>query len=84
MDTDDNKNEVNEPAGTYGPFHGKRIRIFTSFEEAAEAEALAAAEKSPIQRLRDTVQLIMRVYGLTEEDLRNRKRSNRIKIIRYK
>ncbi|MES2703143.1 MAG: hypothetical protein V4649_10915 [Bacteroidota bacterium] len=78
---DNSNNKINEPQSSYGAFHGKRISIFTSFEDAARAEALVAAQQSPIERLRETVELILRVYGVTREELNNRKKSNRITIL---
>lgn len=71
------KNEVNDPGVSYG--EGKnRIVIFRSFEEEAEYNAKEAAEKNPIQGIKDTVGLILRVYGFTQESLRKRKSSNEI------
>ncbi len=42
----------------------KTIRIFHSFEEAAEYEDRINALRTPVQRLKDTVALISRVYGV--------------------
>jgi hypothetical protein len=81
MDEKDNKkkeeNKVNDPGVSYG--EGKnRIVFFNSFEEEAEYNAKEAAEKNPIQGIKDTVGLILRVYGFTQESLRDRKSSNEI------
>ena len=71
------ENEVNDPGVSYG--EGKnRIVIFKSFEEEAEYNAKEAAEKNPIQGIKDTVGLILRVYGFTQESLKERKSSNEI------
>ena len=59
-----------------------RIRIYKSFEEQAADEAAEVAAQPPLQRIKETVELILRVYGVTREDLINRKRSNRINIIK--
>lgn len=71
------KNELNDPGVSYG--EGKsRIVFFKSFEEEAEYNAKEAAEKNPIQGIKDTVRLILQVYGFTQESLRERKPSNEI------
>jgi len=71
------KNEVNDPGVSYG--EGKsRIVFFKSFEEEAEYNAKEASEKNPIQGIKDTVGLILRVYGFTQESLRERKSSDEI------
>jgi hypothetical protein len=59
-----------------------RINIFNSFEEASKKEIQDILEQPPIDRLRQTVELILRVYNVTRESLKERKSSNRIKIIR--
>ena len=52
---------------------GMKLRIFNSWEEAAAADAQDAIRQSPIDRIRETVALILRVYGVTEDDLRKRR-----------
>ena len=76
-----NENKVNDPGVSYGEGK-KRIVFFNSFEEEAEYNAKEAAEKNPIQGLKDTVGLILRIYGFTQESLRQRKPSNEIIIDR--
>ena len=61
----------------------KKIRIYTSHEERAAAEAAESAGQTPVERLRETVELILRVYGVTREELAARKKSKRITITRY-
>ena len=78
------QHELNEPTPSYGAKPKPRLRIYNSFEEAAEAEARDAAEQSPIERIRETVELILRVYGVTREELMARKKTRRITIIRSK
>jgi hypothetical protein len=60
---------------------GKQISFFDSYEDAQAASDSAAAAKAPEQRLADTVQLILRTYGVTEAQLKERIRDNRLKII---
>lgn len=61
--------------------HKIKLRIYNSFEEATRSEAADAANKSRLDGLRDTVALIMRVYGVTEESLRERRKKLHIKIL---
>jgi hypothetical protein len=61
-----------------------KLQVYKSFEEQAAAEAAEAANQTPLDRIRETVELILRVYGVSREDLINRKKSNRIKVIQYK
>lgn len=42
-----------------------RINIFKSVEEQNEASYEAASKQSPEERIKETVQLILRVYSLT-------------------
>ncbi len=82
-ENEEEKREVNEPVAGYGALRGKKVRFFHSFEEAEAAENEDAANKPPIQRILDTVQLILRTYGFTQETLNKRPRSNKITIIKY-
>lgn len=71
------ENEVNDPGVSYG--HGQHnIVFFNSFEEENKYTAKKAAEKDPIEGLKDTVGLILQIYGFTQESLRGRKSSNEI------
>lgn len=45
---------------------GKDFKVFSSIEAANEADYLSAALQDPIDRLRETVQLILRVYPINE------------------
>ncbi|MET3115583.1 hypothetical protein AAKU52_003333 [Pedobacter sp. CG_S7] len=58
-----------------------RIRIFNSFEEAKETEIQDIIRQSPIERLRHTVELILRVHQVSREDLKNRTATGKIRII---
>jgi hypothetical protein len=60
-----------------------KLRVFKSWEEAEDAEAAAAALRTPVEQIRDTVALILRVYGVTQEELNKRRGKLRIKILRY-
>lgn len=60
-----------------------RIHIYNSFEEQQAADIAAELAKSPVERLRETVELILRVYGVTREELKSRPKSKRINIVRY-
>jgi hypothetical protein len=54
------------------------LLFFNSFEEENEYTARKSAEKDPIEGIKDTVNLILRIYGFTQESLRARKSSNEI------
>lgn len=58
-----------------------RIYIFNSFEAAKEKEINDIIKQSPVDRLRQTVELILRVYKVSREDLKNRTASHKIRII---
>ncbi len=58
-----------------------RIRIFNSFEEAKETEIQDIIKQSPIDRLRHTVELILRVHQVSREDLKRRTATGKIRII---
>ena len=60
-----------------------KLRIYKSFEEAAQAEAQNAARQPPKERMKEAVELILRVYGVTQKQLNNRKGKLHIKIISY-
>ena len=75
---DEENNKLNEPQTSYGAQPKMKLRIFKSFEEAAEAEAQDAALRTPEQRIKDTVELILRVYGVTREEIKARNKKLRI------
>ena len=77
-------NELNEQDAAYGDVRKRRVRIFGSFEEAAEAEAQDTVRQSPVERIKETVELILRAYGVTREDLKTRERKHHVTIIRRK
>ncbi len=44
-----------------------KITVYRDFSHAAEDEAKYIANQSPIDRIRETVQLILRVYSMNEK-----------------
>jgi len=58
-----------------------RIHIFNSLEAAKEKEIQDIIKQSPVDRLRQTVELILRVYHVSREDLKNRTATRKIRII---
>jgi len=58
------------------------LRIYRSFEEAARSEAMIDARKPPLEGLRETVELILRAYGVTREQLIERRKKMHINIIK--
>jgi len=60
------------------------ITIHHSFEEMETAQARDAASLDPVEGLRQTVELILRVYSTNREELKKRVRANRITITQYK
>jgi len=58
-----------------------RIRIFNSFEEANTFEIQHIIKQSAIDRLQHTVELILRVYQVSREDLKRRPAGGKIRII---
>jgi hypothetical protein len=62
--------------------NNRRIKIFNSLEESKQDEINYIINQSPIERLRQTVELILRVYNVTRESLKEKKQSNRITIIK--
>ena len=59
------------------------LRIYKTVQEQQLAEAQANAEQSPIERLRETVELILRVYGVSRGDTTQRKKNMHIQITQY-
>lgn len=45
----------------------RKISIYTSFDQAAEAEEKYIAQQNPIDRIKETVQLILRIYSIHEK-----------------
>lgn len=79
-DPSEKNEQLNEPLVPYGTRRLGKLQIFKSFEEAAEAEALQYALQAPIERIRETVELILRTYGVTREQLIARRKKLHITI----
>lgn len=47
-------------------YKSKTISIFNSLSEADEYWAIKAAEQNPVDRIKETVQLILKVYPLKD------------------
>jgi len=45
----------------------KNIKIHSGFDAAAEARAIYVAQQNPVDRIKETVQLILRVFPLSEK-----------------
>mgnify|MGYP001257705167 CR=1 FL=1 len=60
-----------------------KIKIYNSYDQMEELQLKQALRKDPLTGLRETVELILRVYGVTREDLNKRTRENRIRIVHY-
>lgn len=76
-ENNDDKDKVNEPELSYSTGN-KRMIFFNSFEEENEYNAKQAAAENPVIRLKNTVEIILRVYGFTRESLLKRESSNAI------
>ena len=59
----------------------KKLRIYNSHEAAAADEAKTVSLQSPVERIRETVELILRVYNVTRTQLNLQKKNNRITIV---
>ncbi len=75
--TSEEKDKVAEPSAAYHNF-----KIFSSFEEAEIFQIKSILKQTPAQRIKDTVELILRIYGVTREQLKERKRDNKVTILR--
>jgi hypothetical protein len=84
-----NDNTKNHPfqeikSATPGVPVPNRIKIFNSLEESEQDKINYIINQSPVERLRQTVELILRVYNVTRESLKEKKHSKRINIIKAK
>lgn len=70
-----------KPTSTEKPYETRKIRVFHSFEEQEEYEYSQILNQNPLDRIKDTVELILRVYNTSREELSQRKMSNRIKFL---
>jgi hypothetical protein len=60
----------------------KTVHIYSNFEEAEAAQIKKVACQSPEERIKETVELILRAYGVTREELKDRKTNNTVTIHR--
>ena len=60
----------------------KKIVVYKTFEEGEAMEIEETLKMTPEERIEKTVNLILRVYNTSREELRSRPRSRRITIIR--
>ena len=74
-----------EQSGNVTSVRGKnhlKLRIFHSFEEQEAAEIADLLTQSPMERIRETVALILRVYGIPENELIKRREKLHLTIIK--
>jgi len=60
----------------------KKIVVYKTFEEGEAMEIEETLKMTPEERIEKAVNLILRVYNTSREELRSRPRSRRITIIR--
>lgn len=60
------------------------IIVYPTFEDMDEARTRRAASCDPVKGLAETVELILRVYGVSRQDLKKRFQKNTITILRTK
>jgi hypothetical protein len=63
----DAENKKKEESPSRVLFTSKDIKIFSDAEAASAAERDFILNQSPIERIRETVQLILRVYPIKEK-----------------
>ena len=78
MNDDNTNSELNEPSAEYSL--NKRITFFGSNEEAELYHHEQMANKTPLQRLHDTVELIKKVFA--KELAEKPKNANRITFLK--
>ena len=60
----------------------KRLVILDSFEQMNETDIQEMADTLPVDRIRNSVELILRAHGVTREQLLKKGRSTKVEIIR--
>lgn len=78
-DETQNSTFLNEP----DTLHVSNLQIARSFDESEILDARQLLREDPIQRLRNTVELILRVYGFSRATLQKRIADHRIHIVSY-
>ncbi len=58
------------------------VKIFQSYEEMNHSDIEEMASIPPEERIRNTVNLILRAYGVTREELNLRKNKTKVTILR--
>lgn len=72
--------ELKEPSIGYQTKN--TFKIFNSFEESKQNGIDFIIKQSPIERIQQTIALILRAYGVTNQDLRNRAKNNTIRVVK--
>jgi hypothetical protein len=71
---------VNEPSPVRGLLSGKKVRVFNSFEEQEDEMIEYWASITPLQRLTHLYEMIKISFRLTEEDMRGKHISGKVRI----
>ncbi len=79
---DDNEN-MHEPPVAYSVTPPGRMRFFTSFQQQEDEMISYWASITPLQRLKHLHEMIVHSFGLTDEQLKNPRLSNRLTIVSY-
>ncbi|MBK7310942.1 MAG: hypothetical protein IPI93_09160 [Sphingobacteriaceae bacterium] len=59
-------------------YRSERISVFDSVAEQEASSYQAISKEDPVKRIKETVKLILKVYGYTNQSLKSRKSSNKI------
>ena len=54
-------------------YEGKDIKIYSDFDSASEAEIEYVLNQEPLDRIKETVQLILRIYSKGSDQLLSKK-----------
>ncbi len=75
-----NKSELNDPVVPYKK--ELKLDIYNSFEEMNEANIKEMADLTPQERIKNAVELSLRVYNIKREDWKKRKEKMKLKIVK--
>ena len=78
MSEEKNEENINEPESLY--FINDELKIYNSFEKQEDDQRKHSASLTPLERLKQTVELIIRSYGYTRESLKNLETDNKVTI----
>jgi hypothetical protein len=67
--------KVEEPSVVY---LSKNLGGFSSMEQQEKYQNIQQKEQLPIERIKETVKLILRIYNTSRTELKNNKNSDRI------